>query len=34
MTDDDRVRLARRVPDVSAAPLHLKTPGRIMAKLP
>ncbi|OEJ36312.1 replicative DNA helicase [Streptomyces agglomeratus] len=29
MTDEDWTRMARRVPDVSAAPLHVKTPGRL-----
>ncbi|MGW2183953.1 replicative DNA helicase [Streptomyces sp. NPDC001732] len=29
MTDEDWTRVARRVPDVSAAPLHVKIPGRL-----
>ncbi|MEU4506829.1 DnaB-like helicase C-terminal domain-containing protein [Streptomyces sp. NPDC024089] len=29
MTDDDWTRVARRVPDISAAPLHVKTPSRL-----
>ncbi|WP_329564425.1 DnaB-like helicase C-terminal domain-containing protein (plasmid) [Streptomyces uncialis] len=29
MTDEDWARMARRVPNVSAAPLHVKTPGRL-----
>lgn len=29
MTDEDWTRVARRVPDVSAAPLHVRTPGRL-----